>query len=422
MSRHSEWLKTTEIQYCPTINSNNKLLAPAVKFIKRILRKLFLFIGNPLVEDINAYHRRLVLELEDMQTVTAVLRSKVEDRREIEALHAEVEALHIEMEALHAEMNAMQASISVLYVGSNASDERYLALHRLANLSAQMLEPLTLEYHKRKFGIIDDTEVPLTRLTSSLARRKEIIAYAQWARQMHIEPTIMNRKNWEWIYIAQALFEHDMLKPGMKGLGFAVGSEPLSALFARYGVMVTATDLGDDNPETESWKQGNQHANNLSIVEHPEICDQASFDSHVRFMPLDMNNIPDTLRGFDFCWSSCAFEHLGSIEQGRAFVLNTLDVLKPGGVSVHTTEFNLSTDESVDEIPYYSIYGKNFFNDLRHEITAMGHYFAPFDYRLGEHPDEDYIFKFKEPTAHFKLLIGNYISTSIGIIIVKKTT
>jgi cyclopropane fatty-acyl-phospholipid synthase-like methyltransferase len=37
-----------------------------------------------------------------------------------------------------------------------------------------------------------------------------------------------------------------------------------------------------------------------------------------RFRRADMNAMPDTLGQFDFVWSACAFEHLGSIRQGRA--------------------------------------------------------------------------------------------------------
>ena len=43
--------------------------------------------------------------------------------------------------------------------------------------------------------------------------------------------------------IAQALYERGKLKPGSRGLGFAVGKEPLSDLFASFGCDVVATDL-----------------------------------------------------------------------------------------------------------------------------------------------------------------------------------
>jgi hypothetical protein len=42
------------------------------------------------------------------------------------------------------------------------------------------------------------------------------------------------------------------------------------------------------------------------------------FDALVDFDVADMNAMPDTLGQFDFVWSACAFEHLGSIRQGHS--------------------------------------------------------------------------------------------------------
>ena len=36
-------------------------------------------------------------------------------------------------------------------------------------------------------------------------------------------PFMLHRKMWEWLFIAQALAERDMLRPGRVGLGFGVG-------------------------------------------------------------------------------------------------------------------------------------------------------------------------------------------------------
>ena len=55
-------------------------------------------------------------------------------------------------------------------------------------------------------------------------------------------PFMLHRKMWEWLFIAQALAERDMLRPGRVGLGFGVGREPLVALFASMSCDVVATD------------------------------------------------------------------------------------------------------------------------------------------------------------------------------------
>ena len=62
-----------------------------------------------------------------------------------------------------------------------------------------------------------------------------------------------------------------------------------------------------------------------------------------------MNAIPADLGRFDLIWSSCALEHLGSPKAGLEFVVRTLELLKPGGVSVHTTEIELTLrDDTAD--------------------------------------------------------------------------
>jgi hypothetical protein len=85
---------------------------------------------------------------------------------------------------------------------------------------------------------------------------------------------------------------------------------------------------------------------------------------------------------------------------------------------VHTTEFHLGGDNTVDDVPFCTLYGKDFLDDLRDEITAMGHYFAPLDYRLGDHPDDDFVYSPRDPSApHFKLSIDGNLVTSLGLFI-----
>jgi hypothetical protein len=68
-----------------------------------------------------------------------------------------------------------------------------------------------------------------------------------------------------------------------------------------------------------------------------EICDMRSDLAH--------------LRDFDFCWSSCSPVHLGLIRAGLDFIHNSIATLKVGGVAVHTTEYNVSSNEATIEYP-----------------------------------------------------------------------
>lgn len=137
-----------------------------------------------------------------------------------------------------------------------------------------------------------------------------------------------------------------MLKDGERGLGFAVGTEPLPAYFASRGCNILATDLGSDGEQAEEWIATGQNADgNIEVLNRNNLCDKEVFENKVRYKNLDMNSIPDDIGEFDFCWSSCAIEHVGSLEKSKSFLKNMLKTLKPGGIAVHTTEFNLSSNE-----------------------------------------------------------------------------
>lgn len=60
-----------------------------------------------------------------------------------------------------------------------------------------------------------------------------------------------------------------------------------------------------------------------------------------------MNAINANLQDYDFCWSSCALEHLGDLRRGFDFIINSVEkTLKVGGIACHTTEFNLSPNDT----------------------------------------------------------------------------
>lgn len=129
-----------------------------------------------------------------------------------------------------------------------------------------------------------------------------------------------------------------MLKPGKRGLGFAVGEEPFPAYFAARGVEVLATDLWDSNTSSR-WTQSQNLGGNKQILNKHGLCPSDLFKRHVHIKNVDMNYIPLDLVGFDFAWSSCAVEHIGNFQLGKEFFIKHLNVLKSGGISIHIVEF-----------------------------------------------------------------------------------
>jgi 2-polyprenyl-3-methyl-5-hydroxy-6-metoxy-1,4-benzoquinol methylase len=244
-------------------------------------------------------------------------------------------------------------------------------------------------------------------------------AYRQWIERMH-RPLHHHRKQWEFVYICRMLEYLDMLRPNYRGLGFGCGIEPLPAVFASYGIFVTATDLAMDDPRAREWLASDQLGTNLAALRDGSIVPDDVFDSRVEFRNADMTAIATDLRGYDFTWSSCALEHLGSIEIGLEFIERSLDTLRPGGVAVHTTELNLVSDRKTLDHAQTVLFRRRDIVRLARKLSAQGHSVHPISFDLGSREVDQYV-DVPPYTAdpHLKLAIGRYVTTSFGLVVRK---
>jgi hypothetical protein len=244
--------------------------------------------------------------------------------------------------------------------------------------------------------------------------------FTYWAGRLALPPGY-HRKTWEHVFICQALWERGLLTEGHRGVGFGVGREPLAAYFASQGCGILATDLDPENAHSSGWSKTQQHAVGLETVWFPNLCARPDFDARVQFRPCDMSAVPDDLEGYDFCWSACALEHLGSIDAGLAFIERSLGCLKPGGWAVHTTEFNLSSDSHTLSSGGTVLFRRQDFERLAARLTAQGHIVAPFDFDPGFAPLDRYIDVAPyRSSPHLKLALEGYATTSFGLIVQKQ--
>ena len=250
--------------------------------------------------------------------------------------------------------------------------------------------------------------------------QQESGAFRHWHEEFKEAPSRPHRKLWEYSYIAQALHERGMLAPGRRGLGFGVGREPLVALFARYGCEVVATDLDAQRASEQGWVESGEHASDLEALNQKRICDPELFRQRVSSRIVNMNEIPHDLRNFNFLWSSCSLEHVGSIELGMQFILNAMDCLKPGGVAVHTTEYNLSSDVVTIDNNSTVLFRKRDIKELARRLAAAG-YKIDLDLRVGNRIFDNFVdVPPYRHNPHLRLLLDGYITTSIGLIIHKR--
>ena len=212
-----------------------------------------------------------------------------------------------------------------------------------------------------------------------------------------------------------------MLSKGKSGLGFAVGREPLVAYFSSLGAKILASDLDVDRAATAGWVGSNEHAASLEMLNERNICPPDVFAQSVRFQEVDMNNFSkDQLGEFDFVWSSCAFEHLGSLENGLKYVENAMHCVKSGGLAVHTTEFNVGSNELTHEEGGTVIYRRRDIDELVLRLSNAGHQ-VKVNYNFGDQP-ADYNVDVPPYThdVHLKLHLMGHTTTSIGLVIRKK--
>jgi hypothetical protein len=244
--------------------------------------------------------------------------------------------------------------------------------------------------------------------------------YKRWCKELNEEPKF-HRKQWEFVYVMQALWERGCIAKGKKGLVFAVGTEPGPSIFANYGCDILATDIFPEKGIEKGWTVANQLCFGIESLNTRGLCEDKTLREHVSYKPVDMNDIPPDLKGFDFNWSSCSFEHLGTLEKGLEFLKNQLNTLKPGGWSVHTTEYNISSDDKTIETGDTVVFRKRDIDKVVKELRDAGHFVEELDYSLGS-LREDFQVDFlpHKQDIHLKLHVGDYVVTSIGLIIRKK--
>ena len=245
----------------------------------------------------------------------------------------------------------------------------------------------------------------------------ESAAFQGWAQKLRQQPKRLHRKVWEYCYISQALQERQMLQAGKRGIGFAVGLEPLASLFASYGCEVLGTDLQADEAAKKGWVDTNQHAASLTELNRLGLCPSARFEELVSFRYVDMRALPGDLGTADFIWSACSFEHLGNLEEGLQFVLNSAKLLRPGGVAVHTTEFNVSSNDKTVDDGGVVIYRRKDIENVAARLEKDG-FMIDLDFTDGTLPGDAYVdpYPFKGE-VHLKLDLWGHTSTSYGLII-----
>jgi SAM-dependent methyltransferase len=152
-----------------------------------------------------------------------------------------------------------------------------------------------------------------------------------------------HRKQWELAMILLALRERGKLHPDAVGLSMGGGVERILYALAPHIGSLIVTDLYD--PES-GWECAQTDDPVQFVHRHkPFPVDLANLQA----LRMDMRSLEFPDRSFDFCYSSCAVEHIGSWKDFAAHFDEVARVLKDDGVYVFTTEINYGSETIEDD-------------------------------------------------------------------------
>ena len=100
--------------------------------------------------------------------------------------------------------------------------------------------------------------------------------------------------------------------------------------------------------------------------------------------------------------------------------MNSSKLLAPGGVAVHTTEFNCTSNKFTYFDENITIFRERDICELKARLEAEGFTVEPLDFSLGS-DEEDVLFDYEpyytRDRHHIKLLLCGFVATSILLII-----
>ncbi|RMI09572.1 MAG: class I SAM-dependent methyltransferase [Calditrichaeota bacterium] len=143
-----------------------------------------------------------------------------------------------------------------------------------------------------------------------------------------------HRKQWEFAMIYLALQTYGMLQPHSVGLSMGGGTERVLYSIARRIHKLTVTDLYEENTDWDCARFPN--ADEYLKAHKPFQVEEERFEA----LHMDMRHLEFPDNTFDFCYSSCAVEHIGEYPDFLQHLQEVHRVLKPGGIYAFTTEFH----------------------------------------------------------------------------------
>ncbi len=173
-----------------------------------------------------------------------------------------------------------------------------------------------------------------------------------------------HRKQWEFITIFLCLTQQGKLHKNSVGASFGAGKEPLIYRLLPFVKSFHATDLYSWSTGWDTAKMGKQDTPMDFLTRNaPEGVDLDKLMASEMDM-RKLKGIEDN--SLDFCYSSCAIEHIGHRDDFISHLKEVKRVLKEDGVYVVTTEFlfNAQTIANKGNYKFNIEYLRDLFTEL----------------------------------------------------------
>ena len=151
-----------------------------------------------------------------------------------------------------------------------------------------------------------------------------------------------HRKQWEFVVIFLCLVQQGKLGKNAKGASFGAGKEPLIYDLLPYVDSFLATDLYSWSTGWDTARLGEKDTPMDFLQRHAPKNLNINNLSACEMDMRKLEGIKDA--SLDFCYSSCAIEHIGHREDFIAHLHEVKRVLKDDGVYVVTTELLFNHD------------------------------------------------------------------------------
>jgi len=144
-----------------------------------------------------------------------------------------------------------------------------------------------------------------------------------------------HRKQWEFVVIYLNLLNHGKLNKNSIGASFGAGRERLIFDVSKKVKKLIATDLYVYNTAWATAKvEKGMSCYDFVLEKAPKEFDASTLE----VLEMDMRSLNFEDNSLDFCYSSCAFEHIGHFKDFVKHLKEAKRVLNNGGVYVMTTE------------------------------------------------------------------------------------